>query len=364
MNSMKFFCLLLCLVIFQPIHSCLSCEGHPITVVPELSQKQWKGRIVVIWSGLGEYAWAKRMQRACQNLGWEMKMIIDPAELSAYDRLVQDRPSTQEEVELLVQEFDPDCVISLKWHRIYAKGVPHYLSVTGVFQDYKPREDLLQFNGFLMTTKAEALEQFVIGQSAVFHSMEWYPSATATEYRYIEPKEIFYCGFQWDRKRNGPEYQKMFSLLDQTGRLNIYGPAHKWDCAPHSVRGMTFEEEQFQQAMQESGIVLVLHTQRNIDQSAPAARVFEAAAASCIIITDKNPFIEKEFGDCVLYVDQDLPGEELFQQIWEHYQWILANPDKVKEMVKRAHEIFFSKFTLEKQLEKLRLFHLDSSITN
>lgn len=51
-------------------------------------QVKWKGRIVVLWSGLGEYAWAKRLENASKKLGWECRISVDPAELSAYDKLV------------------------------------------------------------------------------------------------------------------------------------------------------------------------------------------------------------------------------------------------------------------------------------
>lgn len=335
------------------------------------TQTKWKGRIVVLWSGLGEFAWAKRLENACRNLGWLCRTSIDPAELSDYDRLVQDRASTPEEIQDLIQQIDPDCVISLKWDRIYSKTIPNYLSASGVFKrvsnpsldssiyhNERSMGDLLAFNGILHTVGIEPLKEFFESSGKRFHSMEWYPSSTATDYQPVEHKALFYCGFQWDSKRNGAEYRKMFSLLDQQGGLNIYGPVDKWDCAPNSVKGMTFDENEFRLAMRESGIVLVLHTQGNLDQGAPAARVFEAAAACCVIISDMHPFIIKEFGDSILYVDHTQPGEILFQQIEDHRKWILEHPIEAEAMARKAHSIFFSKFTLERQLETFKEFHL------
>lgn len=339
----------------------------------------WNGRIVVLWSGLGEFAWAKRIENACRKLGWECVTSIDPAELSEYDKLVQDRPSTFEEIQTLISKHQPDCVISLKWERIYAKDIPHYLSVTGVFNhlirpDYlsgikvvdpdnadlvfAPAKDLLSFNGILHSMEIEPLKDYFVQHGKKLNSMEWYPSSTASEYSPVIPQTIFHCGFQWDEKRNGLEYRKMFSSLDQEGYLDIYGPAHKWDCTPNSVRGMTFDEEEFRLAMRKSGIVLILHTKKNIEQGAPAARIFEAAAACCVIISDKHPFIVKEFGDCILYIDHTQPGYVLFQQIKAHRKWILENPEEAELMAKRAHAIFSEKFTLEKQLETFKNFHL------
>ena len=327
------------------------------------NEVNWNGRILVLWSGLGEFAWAKRLENACNTLGWECITSIDPAELSDYDRLVQDKPSTPTEIQSLINQHKPDCVISLKWDHIYSKEVPHYLSATGVFNRITdptgaPPNDLLSFNGILHATSIEALIKFFEDNGKKCNSMEWYPSSTATEYDPVKPKTIFYCGFQWDNKRNGSEYRKMFSLLDEEGYLDIYGPAHKWDCAPNAVRGMTFNEEEFRLAMRKSGIVLVLHTQGGIEKGAPAARVFEAAAACCVIISDQHPFIMREFGDCILYVDHTKTGEALFQEINLHRKWILDHPIEAELMARKAHEIFSTKFTLEMQLKAFKDFHL------
>lgn len=333
------------------------------------TDKIWKGRLIVLWSGLGEFAWAKRLENACKKLDWKCIISIDPAELSDYDKLVQDKSSTPEEIQSLIKQHEPDCVISLKWDHIYSKDVSNYLSAAGVFGhvinptlakdvDLHAKTDLLAFNGILHATNVESLKDYFVHNGKKFHSMQWYPSCTETEYHPVQPQKLFCCGFQWDDKRNGPEYRKMFSLLDQEGFLDVYGPAHKWDCTPNSVRGMTFDEEEFRLAMRKSGIVLVLHTQGNLDLGAPAARIFEAAAACCVIISDKHPFIMREFGDCILYVDHTASGEVLFQQIDTHRKWILDHPKEAESMARRAHEIFSAKFTLEKQLREFKTFHL------
>lgn len=336
-------------------------EVQPINSNP-IKKVNWNGRIVVLWSGLGEYAWAKRLENACANLGWKCFISIDPAELSEYDKLVQQQPSTPEDIVTLVNRCDPDCVISLKWDRIYTTQVPNYLSATGVFErildpSLGNSQDLLSFDGILHVTSIESLKEYFLAHKKQLHSLEWYPSASATPYIPVNPRSIFYCGFQWDEKRNGPEYRKLFSLLDQQGHLDIYGPKHKWDCAINSVRGMTFDEFQFKEAMRKSGIVLILHTDENIAQRAPAARIFESAAAGCVIISDKHPFILNEFGDSILYID-DQDGESMFNQIETHYNWILSHPVEAESMARKAHAIFSEKFTLEKQLIKLRDFHL------
>lgn len=373
----------------QPLNELASLSTDDVKQKEEASPEKvsWNGRIVVLWSGLGEYAWAKRLEETCEKLKWKCFIAIDPAELSEYDRLVQKIASTPEEIRQMIETHKPDCVISLKWDRVYSDKVPHYLASSGVFDklfdqaynqglhfrlapeggrhvqvedsaDSEPRE-LLSFKGVLHTTSnTAAVEKFFAKHGQPFHALPWYPSCGATEYKPLKAERIFHCGFQWDKKRNGSEYRKMFSLLDAQGCLDIYGPQHKWDCTPHSVRGMTFDPKELQKAMQSSGIALILHTDRNLESGAPAARIFEAAAAGCVIISDRHPFIVKEFGDNILYVDHDLPGEALYQQIMAHRQWILDHPEKAEAMAKKAHQIFSEKFTLEKQLQDFKDFHL------
>jgi hypothetical protein len=67
----------------------------------------------------------------------------------------------------------------------------------------------------------------------------------------------------------------------------------------------------------------------------------------------------KEFGDSVLYVDDEKGGEELFRQVYDHYRWILSHPEEAEEMARRAHAIFLEKFTLEMQMLQLAEMHRD-----
>jgi spore maturation protein CgeB len=116
--------------------------------------------------------------------------------------------------------------------------------------------------------------------------------------------------------------------------------------------------------MNNTGVTLILHDADHFLGRTPTARIFEAAAASTIIITDRNPFIEKNFRDAVLYIDQEKSAEELFQQIDSHMKWIKDNPEKALLLAKKAHEIFIQKYTLEAQLEKLVNLHKTLFVSN
>jgi len=106
--------------------------------------------------------------------------------------------------------------------------------------------------------------------------------------------------------------------------------------------------------MQECGIVLILHSETHLKGNAPTGRIFEAAAASCVVISDRHPFVIQEFGDSVLYIDQDESAEEMARQIESHLGWIQSHPAAAQEMAEKCHRIFEERFTLEQQLLRLQ----------
>ena len=98
---------------------------------------------------------------------------------------------------------------------------------------------------------------------------------------------------------------------------------------------------------------LVLHSHEHIKGGVPTSRIFEAAAASAVIICDHHPFVEKEFGDAVLYIDPNQDPEAVFKQIDDHMKWVHANPDEAMALARRSHAIFMERFTLENELLKI-----------
>ncbi len=112
--------------------------------------------------------------------------------------------------------------------------------------------------------------------------------------------------------------------------------------------------------LQQYGIVLILHSDIHNAEGIPSSRIFEAAAASTVIISDKNPFVEKHFKDSVFYIDTSLSMEEICCQILEHLENIYTNPKKAQMMAKIAHQIFSNNFEMSNQL--LALYSLNQKI--
>jgi hypothetical protein len=324
-----------------------------------------KYRILVLWTGAGEREWAKRLEIACNNLKWECRTAFYPQELSSLERSLFLDCIPSSSIDQVVEEFKPDFAISLsKRCQHISLDTKKYLAISGdsktVFNVICPHpEEFLEFDGLLHASPLiKKIKDFVESSGNTFQGIDWYPSCPATRYEPTVPKRLFYCGFQWDQKRNGAEYQKMFSLLDQQGYLDVYGPPEKWGYAPNSRKGyLPFDGKSVSGAIRKSGVALVLHAQSHLDLEAPTSRIFEAASSCSVIISDRNPFVAREFGESVLYIDGDLNGEELFLQIDGHMKWILSHPEEAQEMAQKAHAIFLEKFTLERQMGNLIKMH-------
>jgi len=193
--------------------------------------------------------------------------------------------------------------------------------------------------------------------------MEWYPTTTKTKFQNTGISKLFYCGVNWDKLRSSDSYKRCFQMLDQTGLMDFWGPKNGLDAwGLHSYKGvLPYNGISLINGIKKCGAALLLHSQEHLQHDVISGRIFEAAAAGAVIISDRHKFIEKEFGDTVLYIDIDknnkLSAEEMFKQINNHLTWILDNPDQALEMAQKAHAIFDAKFTLEAQLKRLGDFH-------
>lgn len=322
-------------------------------------------RTLILWRGLGEYEWATRLQNTCQKMGWEAELsFFSMRELNVFDKLVVDKVVTVEEVLAHVERFHPDFILSLCHHGTFQKDIPHYLAISaGSLLDpfYQSSKGVENYRGFLVASPLiNCLKGEVEARGRAFQSIKWYPSCPKSEYKEVKPERLFFCGFQWDSKRNGKGYQKLFSLLDEQPYFDCYGPKEFWSCAPKSNRGLLpFDGESVVQAIQKAGVALIIHADQHMTLHAPTSRIFEAAAACSVIISERHPFIVQEFGDAVLYIDDNRDPEILFSQIDSHMKWILNHPEEALALAKKAHSLFVEKFTLEKLLLDLAHFHVE-----
>ena len=101
------------------------------------------------------------------------------------------------------------------------------------------------------------------------------------------------------------------------------------------------------------GIGLCLHTPYHINAKIPGSRIFEIISSGAIAISDENPFVEKYFGNNVLYFDQNKSAEEIFKKIDRHVKWVQTHSKEAEQKARSAHSILQKEFTTEKFVKTL-----------
>lgn len=297
----------------------------------------------------GEVQAIHRLAKAARNLGWEC-LVVDE-----YNKHPE-----------CIKEFKPDFVISLHQEiKPLQNSVPHFLYVHHALNVYLDKQkklntkqfpNILSYDGFIeVTPNIDPIRQaFISKYKKPFYSTKSVFSVPGRGFNNSVKARLIYWGSTWDKARR--EYYKPFyDLLDQTGYLDIYGPAWSWEkMGLNSYRGLLpMDDHSVIDRISECGIALVLHSHVHLNGGVPTSRIFEAAAASAVIICDQHPFVKKQFGDAVLYIDPNQAPEKVFKQIDDHVKWVHANPGKAIALARKAHTIFMERFTLESELLKI-----------
>ena len=189
----------------------------------------------------------------------------------------------------------------------------------------------------------------VIDGYQFYPKLNFYFTVPATHFSEINfgSSSLFFCGGGWDDR-----YKESLDILDQTDFFSWYGAPGKLE-QKKCYRGYC---DSVIDTIAQHGIALVLHSKFHIANDEPSLRIFEAAASSAIIISDKNQFVVDNFGDSVFYIDQNDSQAKIAEDIIRYYTWIKTHPAEALTMARRSHKIFLDKFTLEDQL--LRLIHV------
>lgn len=265
---------------------------------------------------------------------------------------------------LFVDSYSPDIVIALEGGKHEFSKARKYAALTHGSDYYFSQHAKLPFakvshyDGFLVGFPDRGtLKTYYSCSEKNCNYMNWFSTCQNTSFNPPKNLNLFYCGSNMAGTSAGPDFMVLFSMLDQQGYLNVYGGKSQWHHTPNSYRGyIKHDGNSIIQTINQTGIALVLHAPDHFQGGTPTGKIFEAAAASSIIISDRHPFITKYFGDTVLYVDRG-PGKEMFDQINEHVEWIRSHPEEATALAKRSHEIFVNQFTLEDQLKNLISLH-------
>jgi hypothetical protein len=178
------------------------------------------------------------------------------------------------------------------------------------------------------------------------------------EYKPCTPKNIIVFGGATDKLRGSEKYKQVFSKLAEQGYLKAYGPKTSWVYLGKNYHGLLEESgEDLINKIRESCIGLAIHASEHLDAGIPTTRILEIIASGAIAISDQNSFIEKHFGNNVLYFDHTQPADIMEKEIIQHLHWIRENPDLARVKAQNAHEIFVQNFTTEQFLDDVWDLH-------
>jgi uncharacterized protein DUF7024/glycosyl transferase family 2/glycosyl transferase family 1 len=251
----------------------------------------------------------------------------------------------------------PNFVITT--HEFTPKLTPH-LTLGAMWSPpsfYEKDEDrlasILSYDGHLVGSPsvAQFLEdlEFSIGISKPKSDFLFLPMSLATDFHVPQDRrwDLVYIGVHWD----GSRHQKLFATLHEWGLVNLYGPVDSWVDFHESYRGeVPFDGMSVNTTLSAHGVVLCMHKKEHRVHDTPSCRLFEAAAAGCLIISDEIPFARRVLGDSALYIDME-DEERAATTVANHLAWIKANPANAAAMAAESHRIITRRFSLEKLVQ-------------
>ena len=170
-------------------------------------------------------------------------------------------------------------------------------------------------------------------------------------------RSLFYIGINWEVwAGNEPRYKFLLKDLDASGNVAIYGPSRfrgvkVWDGYQNYVGSLLFDEMSVVQKMADHGAVLSISHPADLETGLATTRIYEAAAAGAVIISDENRMVRDLFGDRVLYFENNAPSA--FEQVMGHLDWMNTHQSQAAEMARDVQEIFRKELSLEVALKRI-----------
>lgn len=318
-------------------------------------------KIVVLMSKNSHYSLrttAKRLHETAIKIGWESYLLEDY------------KPNI-----VSIKNINPDFVISLivdqdldgekTSHNIYAYLLLSSKKYFGGIFSFKPefRENkyphLDKIDGFLCGFKNIVfLKDYLESKGKKFYGFRSFAYVPKTSFQNIKQDKLLYYGTNLDKFRSSNKFKMIFTNLHNSNLLSVYGPYDIWGYLGSSMKGEIKEDNNaILNMIRRYGISLIIHSRMQNLDGIPSSRIFESIASSAIVISDKNSFVEKNFGNSILYINVERPANKIYHEILDHIVWVKNNPSKAKEKSKNAHKILSSKFTTEIELIKIAKMH-------
>lgn len=343
------------------------------TVPPEFWDNKYKSatikdkyKVAIITNNGGERSYADYFKFSAERMGWEVQIFFNQ--------------TLGHENEILA--FDPDFILFSPYAnnseldmRIYAHRSKKYilalspikLMVGDKLKKYNPYipadksfRKLLSFaHGVLTSSKEVGFYQVIFDKAKKpFNGLQILPLAPALNNEPAEQKSIMWMSGGWDKLRSSNTYKEFIKMLGNATPLKVYG--HYYAASflqPGIYDGYIPSSLDVFDTIRDNGIYLLTHSQQHIKAGTPTLRIFEATAANAIVISDKHSFVIENFGDSILYFDQNADSKTMYNQAKSHIDWIKKNPEEAKLKAAKAHQIFLDNFTLDKDLVRIAKMH-------
>jgi phosphoglycerol transferase len=286
-----------------------------------------------------EAEWIRRCHTACERLGFTAVEVVTSDDILAV------APDCVLATHHFTAKITPVPTIGLMWN------APAYFA-----GDAAAHKAILSYDGHICGSQriAQWVDDFFAGcgKEAVIHDRLLLPSSPELETppRLPDQLRIMYAGIHWDGSRHGAIFRDLAARVP----MDIYGPPEAWRGQGASYRGsLPFDGTSVISAIGRAGVALCLHKGEHRAWNCPSMRLFEAASAGALIITDDFEFPREWFRNAVLYVNPDLPGAEVVQQVVDHLEWAGANLEGAQALADRSNQLFRRRLSLEHMLASL-----------
>lgn len=328
-----------------------------------VSNNSYKTKVLLVWgNGYGEQEQTHRFKIVGERLGLDLRVVsVKPKNLINACFL-------KDMANIAALTMQPDLILTIERNIPFLNSAPNYLVLDQSAEQYirkvnngvRMRSSLAHYAGLLPTfDDLDDLQTAFSQQGKIFNGFIWYPTVYRTNYVPQAAKKLFYPGgILRDVTRSSEKYTRLFKILDKSDYLAVYGLRSKWGHTPNSLLPpIEFDGVSLLEIQNAAGMSLILHDAEHLQGNVPSGRIFEAAAANTIIISDQHKFIMDNFGANVLYVDVNQNPEAIASQIQQHVDWIFMHPVAARKLAQNCHDIFIKKYTLEDQMQKLLELH-------
>ncbi|GGW82302.1 glycosyltransferase family protein [Alteromonas halophila] len=218
-------------------------------------------------------------------------------------------------------------------------------------------------DNFVASLREEKGKGWLPEASLSLHTSIVTPENLATEDVTAEDARVFYIGVNWEKlsksENRAVRHEGLFETLDKSGEFVFYGLREQygvplWEGIQHYNGELPFDGgKSIIDKSREYGMTLVLSSQQHRDSALVSTRIFQACAAGTVIITDKNPFIERHFGSKVYYFEYGETPKQTAENLLAVVASVKANWQQAKDNARACQAIFLEQFALEKEIAAL-----------